>query len=70
MGVFNFFIVIPEILASLAFQPLVKHVFNNQPVFVVIMGGVSLLIAALAVSRVEDPGENSDHDQAQEFLGH
>jgi maltose/moltooligosaccharide transporter len=57
MGVFNFFIVIPEILASIAFQPLVKYVFNNQPVFVVMMGGASLLIAALAVSRVEDPGE-------------
>ncbi|MFA6210369.1 MAG: MFS transporter [Candidatus Obscuribacterales bacterium] len=57
MGVFNFFIVIPEIVASLAFQPLVKYVFNNQPVFVVMMGGASLLIAALAVGRVEDPGE-------------
>lgn len=77
MGVFNFFIVIPEILASVAFQPLVKHVFNNQPVFVVMMGGASLLIAALAVLRVEDPGEgqvlesNSEKNPSQEFrTGH
>jgi len=57
MGVFNFFIVIPEIVAALAFQPLVKSVFNNQPVFVVMMGGASLLIAAIAVAWVQDPGE-------------
>jgi len=57
MGVFNFFIVIPEIIAALAFQPLVKHVFNNQPVYVVMMGGASLLVAALCVARVYDPGE-------------
>lgn len=54
MGVFNFFIVIPEIIASLGFKHLVEGVFHNQPVYVVVMGGVSLLIAALCVLRVED----------------
>jgi len=39
MGVFNFFIVIPEIIASLGFQPLVKYVFHDNPVYVVMMGG-------------------------------
>src|SRR5436305_13413940 len=46
MGVFNFFIVIPEITAALTFQPLVKHVFNNNPLYVVMLGGVCLLFAA------------------------
>ncbi len=59
MGVFNFFIVIPEIIASLTFQPLVKHVFHNNPLYVVMLGGVSLLIAALLVMRVHDVGEES-----------
>ncbi len=54
MGVFNFFIVIPEIIASISFQPLVKHVFNNNPLYVVMMGGASMLIAAALVARVED----------------
>lgn len=54
MGVFNFFIVIPEIIASLCFQPLVKNVFHDNPLYVVIMGGVSLLIAAALVTRVQD----------------
>lgn len=56
MGVFNFFIVIPEIVASLTFQPLVKHVFQNNPLYVVMLGGVSLLIAAALVMRVHDAG--------------
>jgi maltose/moltooligosaccharide transporter len=54
MGVFNFFIVIPEIIASVCFQPLVKYVFHDNPTYVVMMGGASMLIAALLVLRVED----------------
>ncbi|HEY9755809.1 MAG TPA: MFS transporter [Oculatellaceae cyanobacterium] len=54
MGVFNFFIVIPEIIASVCFQPLVKNVFHDNPMYVVMMGGSSLLLAALCVIRVED----------------
>jgi maltose/moltooligosaccharide transporter len=54
MGIFNFFIVIPEIIASLTFQPIVKHVFNNNPLYVVMLGGVCLLIAAALVSIVRD----------------
>ncbi|HEY9678956.1 MAG TPA: MFS transporter [Drouetiella sp.] len=57
MGVFNFFIVIPEIIASVSFQPLVKYVFHDNPLYVVMMGGVSLLIAAALVTRVQDSGE-------------
>lgn len=56
MGVFNFFIVIPEIVASLTFQPLVKNVFQNNPLYVVMLGGASMLIAALLVVRVKDVG--------------
>ena len=54
MGIFNFFIVIPEITASLTFQPLVKYVFHNNPLYVVMLGGVCLLIAAALVSIVRD----------------
>jgi maltose/moltooligosaccharide transporter len=54
MGVFNFFIVIPEIVASLTFQPLVKGVFGNNPLYVVMLGGASLLVAAAMVALVRD----------------
>jgi len=54
MGLFNFFIVIPEIVASLTFQPLVKHVFGNDPIGVVVLGGVCMLVAAMITMRVPD----------------
>ncbi|MBX9670517.1 MAG: MFS transporter [Candidatus Obscuribacterales bacterium] len=65
MGVFNFFIVIPEIIASLAFQPLVKNVFHNDPLYVVMMGGACLLVAAVLVVRVDDTNESNPTGDAQ-----
>jgi maltose/moltooligosaccharide transporter len=59
MGIFNFFIVIPEIIASLTFQPLVKQVFRNNPLYVVMLGGASLLVAALLVLRVQDVADKN-----------
>jgi maltose/moltooligosaccharide transporter len=60
MGVFNFFIVIPEIIASLAFGPLIRTVFGadnpNAPLYVVMLGGVCLLTAAACVAFVQDVG--------------
>lgn len=58
MGVFNFFIVIPEIAAALGFGPLIRFAFgeNNPraPLYMVMMGGVCLLIAAALVAHVRD----------------
>ena len=59
MGIFNFFIVIPEIIASLTFQPLVKYVFGNDPQYAVMLGGASLLMAACLVARVRDVSDRS-----------
>ena len=60
MGVFNFFIVIPEIVASLFFGPLIRTAFGegnpNAPLYVVMIGGVCLLIAAACVALVRDVG--------------
>ena len=49
MGIFNFFIVLPEILASLTLEPVVKQLFHNDPVKVVMLGGASMLVAAVAL---------------------
>jgi len=73
MGVVNFFIVIPEILASLSFQPLVKHVFGNDPLDVVLLGGCSLLVAAALTTRIADadarrPEEDLLRADTEKFL--
>jgi maltose/moltooligosaccharide transporter len=54
MGIFNFFIVIPEILAALCLEPVIKHVLHGDPVNVVMLGGCCLLIAAIATRFVAD----------------
>jgi maltose/moltooligosaccharide transporter len=59
MGIFNFFIVIPEIIASLTFQPLVKNLFGNNPLYVVMLGGACMMIAAALVVRVRDVADRS-----------
>lgn len=58
MGIFNFFIVIPEITASSIYGFLFEEWFNEQSVFVLITGGVSFVIAALMVFLVEDKKES------------
>jgi maltose/moltooligosaccharide transporter len=53
MGIFNFFIVLPEILAALTFGPLVKNVLGGNLVHAVMAGGVCMLIAAALAQWVK-----------------
>jgi maltose/moltooligosaccharide transporter len=55
MGIFNFFIVLPEILAALTFGPLVKKFLHGNLVHAVMAGGVCMLIAALLAQWVKLP---------------
>ncbi|MEM6698537.1 MAG: MFS transporter [Bacteroidota bacterium] len=54
MGVFNFFIVIPQIVAAGILGFILKSFFDNVSVFALIIGGVSMLIAAALCLIVED----------------
>lgn len=56
MGIFNFFIVLPEILAALFFGPLVKNLLHGNLVHAVMAGGVCMLIASVALSLVPAEG--------------
>jgi len=61
MGVFNFFIVIPEITQALTFGPLIRGIFGkdnpHSALYVVLIGGCFMLLAALLVTRVQDVSE-------------
>lgn len=54
MGIFNFFIVIPQILAASILGFFVKSLFNEKAIYALLLGGVSFLIAAISVLFVED----------------
>ncbi|MFN8246832.1 MAG: MFS transporter [Ferruginibacter sp.] len=47
MGIFNFFIVLPEIIASLGFGWIMKNVLHNDRLAAVQIGGVLMIIAAI-----------------------
>lgn len=47
MGIFNFFIVLPEIMASLGFGWLMRNVLNNDRLLAVQLGGGLMILAAL-----------------------
>jgi maltose/moltooligosaccharide transporter len=67
MGVFNFFIVIPQILAALGLGPVMEHVLGGNPMNAVLLGGCSLGLAGLCVGfvskDVDNFGEVSEGDR-------
>ncbi len=54
MGIFNFFIVIPQIINALIGGPLVKYLYNDNAIFALLTSGVSFIIAAVLVFKVKD----------------
>lgn len=54
MGVFNFFIVIPQIVAAGILGFLLKNLFGNVSIFALVIGGVSMLLAGVLCLIVED----------------
>jgi maltose/moltooligosaccharide transporter len=54
MGIFNFFIVIPEIVASLFFGWVMLHVLDNNRLAAVVAGGAFMILAAILTQRVQD----------------
>ncbi len=54
MGIFNFFIVIPQILAASILGFFTKTLFHGHAIYALLLGGASLLIAAASVLFVDD----------------
>lgn len=52
MGIFNFFIVIPQLVAASALGFALRAWLGGQPMHVLVLGGASLLVAGLCVLRV------------------
>ncbi|MCC9072000.1 MFS transporter [Flavobacterium sp. F-65] len=54
MGIFNFFVVIPQIINAIIGGPIVKYLYNGDAIYALITSGVSFLIAAVLVYKVKD----------------
>lgn len=54
MGIFNFFIVIPEILSALFFGWIMVHLLHNDRMKALLVGGVCFLAAAILTQRIRE----------------
>jgi maltose/moltooligosaccharide transporter len=59
MGLFNFFVVIPQVVSGLVLGWFTKHLFGNHAVFTLVLGGVSMVIAAVLALFVTDRTERA-----------
>ncbi|MEO8016905.1 MAG: MFS transporter [Pseudomonadota bacterium] len=53
MGIFNFFIVIPQLVAASVFGSALKHLLGGQSIYVLLVGGCSFVIAGVLALRVK-----------------
>ena len=57
MGIFNFFIVIPQILAASVLGLVVRVLFDGNTLYALVSGGVLMILAGVATLRVDDHGD-------------
>lgn len=54
MGVFNFFIVIPQLVAASILGFLVSKFFNSEPIYALLIGGTSMILAGIIALTIND----------------
>jgi len=64
MGVFNFFIVIPQILAAAILGFFVRNVFNDESIYALLVGGISMIIGGFMNFMVRE----NKHETAAEII--
>jgi maltose/moltooligosaccharide transporter len=59
MGIFNFTIAAPQIVSGLIAGQILKYVFDNHAINIIVLAGVSMILGALAVYFVQDNGDEA-----------
>lgn len=54
MGIFNFTIAAPQIVSGLIAGQILKHVFHNEAIYILVLAGVCMIIGAISVYFVRD----------------
>ncbi|TMI85999.1 MAG: SLC45 family MFS transporter [Bacteroidetes bacterium] len=68
MGVFNFFIVIPQIVAAAILGFFVNRVFHNQSIYALVVGGSSMIVAGLMNLIVREKGDETPKEIVEEVM--
>jgi maltose/moltooligosaccharide transporter len=53
MGIFNFFIVFPQIINALIGGPIVKYLYAGNPIYALVAAGVFMILGAASALRVK-----------------
>ncbi len=56
MGIFNFFITLPQIINGICGGWIVKHLYGGQPIYAIVLAGFFMICAAISVLFVYDAG--------------
>lgn len=59
MGMFNLFVVIPQILASAILGLLVRTVFHGHAIYAIVLGGAAMVLSGLLMAFVKDRNTQS-----------
>ena len=62
MGIFNYFIVLPQIIAASILGFILKVYFDNTAIYALIVGGISMIIGGILTLRVDDKEEPATED--------
>jgi maltose/moltooligosaccharide transporter len=60
MGIFNFTIAAPQIVSGLVAGQILKYVFNNEAIYILVLAGVCMVLGAISVYFVKEPNEQSE----------
>ncbi len=64
MGIFNFTIAAPQIVSGLVAGQVLKYVFHNEAIYIVMLAGVFMILGALSVYFVQDNNATGNTDAA------
>ena len=60
MGVFNYFIVIPQLVAASILGVIIGRIFAGEAIYALLVGGISMILSGLLCLRVEDKDDPSE----------
>jgi maltose/moltooligosaccharide transporter len=57
MGIFNFFITIPQIVNGVVGGPIVKSIYGNNAMYAIVLAGILMLCGAVSMLYVQDSND-------------
>jgi len=68
MGVFNFFVVIPQIVAAAILGYFVRQLFNGESIYALVVGGISMVLAGILNLIVKDKNDESAVETIEDVM--